>query len=299
MAAPAPLFILCPGRSFSSVVAAMIGQHPACYGLPELNLFLGRTVAEALRTEMRGGGIPMQGLKRVLAQLHAGAQTDAAVEAATDWIEAHGHWSAAEVMGHIQERVGARILVEKSPANVVVPETLAHLVTSFPHARYLQLLRHPRSRGQSQMRAVEELRSRPGLRRAPPVPDYEFKWTGTHRMIRALESELRPGQLMWIRGEDLLRAPRLYLPQIAEWLGIDAGSEAVAAMMRPEESPYSRPGPAAARYGANTGFLRSPALDEGRMARIEAASLKGPLDWDPAHGFAPDTVQLAQAFGYV
>jgi hypothetical protein len=32
------MLILCPPRSFSSVVSAMIGQHPQLYGFPELNL---------------------------------------------------------------------------------------------------------------------------------------------------------------------------------------------------------------------------------------------------------------------
>lgn len=33
-----PLFILAPPRSFTSVVCAMIGQHPDMCGLPEVNL---------------------------------------------------------------------------------------------------------------------------------------------------------------------------------------------------------------------------------------------------------------------
>ena len=45
----APLVILCPARSFSSVVCAMLGQHPQTYGLPELHLFITDTVDDLLR----------------------------------------------------------------------------------------------------------------------------------------------------------------------------------------------------------------------------------------------------------
>jgi hypothetical protein len=34
-----PLVILAPGRSYTSVVCTMLGQHPQMYNLPELHLF--------------------------------------------------------------------------------------------------------------------------------------------------------------------------------------------------------------------------------------------------------------------
>ena len=59
----APLFILCPGRSFSSVVASMIGQHPDAYGLPELNLFLGPTLGASNELYSATGRMESVGLK--------------------------------------------------------------------------------------------------------------------------------------------------------------------------------------------------------------------------------------------
>ncbi|MBE2242527.1 MAG: sulfotransferase, partial [Burkholderiaceae bacterium] len=34
-----PLFLLAPPRSYTSLVNAMLGQHPQAFGLPELCLF--------------------------------------------------------------------------------------------------------------------------------------------------------------------------------------------------------------------------------------------------------------------
>ncbi len=297
---PEPLFILCPGRSFSSVVSTVIGQHPDCYGLPELNLFIGHTIGEAWDNDATRDGHPMQGLKRVIAELHHGTQTDETVEEAIAWIEARRDWTARQMMDHIQEQVGDRILVDKSPANVIHPAVLSHVVRSFPNANYLQLLRHPRTRGKSQMTHWENAQAKRIFRGkgASATPDVEFKWSGTHAMIRALASELSLGQLLWIRGEDLLRELRVYLAQIAQWLGIRDDDEAIEAMLRPEDSPYACVGPEKAKYGANAGFLKAPALDFERLAAMKDPSLDGPLDWAPGEVFAPDTRRLAYEFGY-
>src|SRR5262245_30909041 len=69
-----PLIILGAPRSFTSVVCAMLGQHPEMYGLPEVNLFVAETMAE------RRGLIAQppwseHGLLRAVAQLFGGEQT--------------------------------------------------------------------------------------------------------------------------------------------------------------------------------------------------------------------------------
>ena len=40
------VIMLGPPRSFTSVVSAMVGQHPQLYGLPEVHLFTTETVGE-------------------------------------------------------------------------------------------------------------------------------------------------------------------------------------------------------------------------------------------------------------
>ena len=39
-----PVFVLAAPRSFSSVVCAMLGQHPELHGLPETHLFVDDTM---------------------------------------------------------------------------------------------------------------------------------------------------------------------------------------------------------------------------------------------------------------
>lgn len=292
---PEPLFILCPGRSFSSVVCAIIGQHPECYGLPELNLFLADTLGEAIDRQERTGRTASPGLLRTLAQLHSGEQTEETVEEAKRWIRANRDLTGREVLDHFQDLVGPRILVDKSPANVIADETLQRLVDAYPNAFYLQLLRHPRSRGKSHHAATSKMLR---FRLLGNKIDYEQTWTRTHRRIHAALSDLPMGHRLRIKGEEFLQDLRLYLPQICEWLGISTDPTAIDAMLRPEDSPYSRFGPPNARQGANGGFLESPQLDMERLAHMTEPTLEAPMDWAPDRHFSEETRSWARLYGY-
>lgn len=295
---PQPLFILCPGRSFSSVVSAMIGQHPQCYGLPELSIFVADTLGEALDAYSASGRRALPGLRRTIAELHYGTQTEETVDLAVAWMEANRQMTPRQVMDHIQDLVGDRILVEKSPANVIQAHCLNRVVDAYPSAHFLQLLRHPRSRGLSHQKAMRQQ----ALMRLKSMLggelDYEAKWTDTHVMIHDLGRQLPPGQMMRIIGEDLLRESRFWLPQICEWLDIRDDEAAIEAMLHPEESPYSVPGPANAPHGTNSGFLENPTLDFDRLARMETPTLDAPMDWAPERGFSAETRRLAAFYGY-
>ena len=293
-----PLFIICPGRSFSSVVASMIGQHPQAYGMPELNLFLGPTLGASAELHGSTGRTELVGLKRVLAQLHDGVQTFETVQRAEIWIKEHAEMTGKAVFDYLLSLVPDRILVEKSPTNVISDAAINRMVQGFPEASYLQLLRHPRSRGKSQAAAAQK---QPVMRMMSKITggkDFENRWSISHRRIHNLSRGLPCGQLLRIRGEDLLRQPRVYLPQICDWLGISSAPEAIEAMLHPEDSPYSCIGPSNARAGTNPGFLENPKLDLEKMAAMVTPTLEAPMDWEPGRHFSAVTRELAGWYGY-
>src|SRR5260370_36930708 len=70
-----PLIILCPPRSFSSVVCARIRRDPELYAFPELNLFVTDQVATLLALAADSAGIPglgnyVDGIIPTIADLH-------------------------------------------------------------------------------------------------------------------------------------------------------------------------------------------------------------------------------------
>jgi len=289
----APLFILCPMRSFSSVVCAMIGQHPQAYGLPEVNLFIADTVSELLRIHApRPHGL--HGLLRTLAQIEHGEQTDDTVAAARAWLDARTQWTTKQVFDHILAAVDPRIAVDKTPRTVLRPEYLERAYAMYPDASFLHLTRHPRSTGKSLINNLKRNGEWGGTFNAAQV-DPQGIWLKAHTNITQFAVTLPEGQCLRIKGEDLLSEPALYLPQIAEWLGIDTGAQAVDAMLHPERSAYACYGPESAKFGNDPEFLESPAF---RAKTVHEPPLGGPLDWAPEREFDKPTVKLARELGY-
>ncbi len=92
--------------------------------------------------------------------------------------------------------------------------------------------------------------------------------------------------------------PHTYLPQIAQWLGLDDGPEAIKAMLAPEVSPYACIGPKTAPFGLDPNFLQNPKLDWDRLANISESNLDEELSWRPGENFSQPVRKLARQFGY-
>jgi len=295
--APQPLFILSPPRSFSSLVCGMLGQHPQCYGLPELQLFFADQLGDIENPHFMSRTF-RDGLLRALAQLHDGEQTEDSVIRAREWMMGRANWPIRKVFDHIQELVGPRMLIEKSPATTFRRDYLNRLLRTFPNANLLHLLRHPRGTGESVMslRATHEALQRAANGR--PEWDPERTWRVCHSLAVTVTNDLPLGQCMRLKGEALLSKLDVYLPQICEWLEIRSDPEAIEAMMHPENSPYAKPGPRGAKFGNDPNFLENPVIDRARLAKLKEPRLEGELAWRPGETFTPETRKLAKQFGY-
>ena len=141
---PAPLIILSPPRSFSSVISTMLGEHPEMYGFPELHLFVGDTVREVLDHEReRANHAGPPGVLRSLAQLHDGVQTTGTAIRACVWLQERADWSTKTLMDYLFEKVSPRVAVEKSPPTSVKVMFMERAYAYYPDAFYLHLTRHP------------------------------------------------------------------------------------------------------------------------------------------------------------
>lgn len=289
-----PLFILCPGWSFSSVVCATIGGHPDAFGLPEVHLYGHETVGDLLSFDMPVFGRPgaSSGLKRALAELQFGEQTYETIEAAGKWLRERKHFTSGQMMHMLDEMVGDRLMVDKSPTNSH-PERMVRILRDFPNARFLHLTRHPMATSRSSYKAVE----RRGKLDQKKPEDNEKYWFKTHASILQFSQMLAADQYMLLQGENFLERPDFYLRQICDWLGLSSDDAAVERMMQPELSPFAVIGPKNAQYGNNMGFIKNPHL---RVGRPRAESLEGTLEWLEGHEihFSDQTRSLAYQLGY-
>lgn len=298
---PDLLILLSPPRSFSSVVSTVIGQHPQLYGFPELHLFVGDTIEEVIRhheLKHRPQGPP--GLLRTLAQLHDGVQTTATVLKARVWLDERRDWSSKKVFDYLLEKISPKIGLEKSPITSSTTQFLERTYACYPNAYYLHLTRHPISSRKSIIEYKENRLKRLGITQPPGRPDEVRFWYTSHLNIARFCESLPLGQTMRIKGEDVLSETDLYLPQIAEWMGLRTDAEAIEAMKHPENSPYACVGPPPAMGGNDVKFTHSPKLRPGKIKEpslkheLEAGELKDKVD----DKFAEKLVTFAQQLGY-
>jgi len=97
-----PVFLLAPPRSYTSLMNAMLGQHPQAFGLPELSLFNNEILGQMwIRASDEMGGTDAKtrhGLLRAVAEIYAGEQTMYTVRMAEHWCAARQHRSVASVI---------------------------------------------------------------------------------------------------------------------------------------------------------------------------------------------------------
>jgi hypothetical protein len=320
-----PLFILSAPRSFSSVVCAMLGQHPQMYGLPETHLFADEMMDPWLDRSSRETYRMTHGLLRAVAQLFYDEQTTKSVRQARGWLTRRASSTTGLVFEELALQASPAILVDKSPSMVYSLDSMRRAHQFFPQARFIHLVRHPRGQCHSVLKLTREL-SKPEYQRGrerevgavpawlvdlasfPYSPkghedgsdhaetDPQRGWYVLNRNVVEFLKSVPAHQWITVRGEELLTEPNRGLAVIAEWLGVRDDREALEMMKHPEQSPYACFGPPGAGIGNDIFFLKDPVLHPGRA---EHHNLEGAVAWlSGGRGFLPEVKELAQRLGY-
>jgi hypothetical protein len=303
-----PIFVLAAPRSFSSLVNAMIGQHPELYGVPELNLFQCETIEE-FNTGLTPEGTKKSpfwksmrhGLLRTVAQLYAGEQTLESIAMAERWLKAREVMTSVEVFQELCDKVAPLRIVEKSPGVLRLRSYMDRMLSACPTARFIHLVRHPIPQGQSVLKAkggVGVLMALNAVDQRHIVAELEpqIAWHDAQVQILKFLDTLPDSQFITLRGEDLMNNMDEMLPALCRWLGISDAPEAIEAMKHPEASSYSCMGPANASLGNDVNFLKEPKL---RPGKIKVPDLDSDLPWrKDKMVLHPRVKALAQALGY-
>ena len=305
-----PVFVLAAPRSFSSVVCAMLGQHPELHGLPESHLF-GDDTMDGWWQRAEGESYQMaHGLVRAVAQICFGEQTERSVASAEAWLRRRRTETSGMVFEELARAVSPSALIDKSPSTVYSVESMQRVLLFFPEARFIHLVRHPRSYCNSVVKYMHLLATSAYRPRERPVEDDvapqwirdlahwplhgrddssldpQGGWHVLNGNVVEFLGSVPPGQQATVRGEDLLRNPEDALGELVAWLGKRTDPDAIEPMLHPEASPYAHFGPRGARNGNDILFLERPAL---RAFHEPRRTLEG---------LAPQVVELARRLGY-
>lgn len=303
MTMTAPLFLLAPPRSYTSLINAMIGQHPQAFGLPELNLFNVEQLKDLWRRvsdEIGDDSNRRQGLLRAVAEIYAGEQSSATITMAQHWAAARQEKPTGDVYKELVMKLDPLIPVEKSPAYTISTKRLTRIYETFPNARFIHLVRHPIPQCKSVMNLnngifalfVNALEFKDDRAIVEP----QISWHDININILNFLNMVPENQQMRIKGEDIMTNPREYLAKICRWLGIRDDDAAIEEMMHPERSVFACFGPINALFGNDPNFLRGPTF---RQHTPKIPPLDDPLPWrDDDQRLYPEVASLAIEFGY-
>ncbi|WP_020576329.1 sulfotransferase family protein [Actinopolymorpha alba] len=175
---PSPVFVICPVRSGSTLLRVVLNSHPEIRAPHELHL---RSVR--VQFERRYGELAMNELSLDNDELE------------------HMLWD--RILHRELVSSGKRILVDKTPANATFVD---RLVSCWPDARFIFLLRHPASIVASLME------TRPDRELEPTVREALLYLDGVEAARQSM-----PG--LEVRYEDLTGTPTRTTKRICEFLG--------------------------------------------------------------------------------
>lgn len=298
-----PLFLLAPPRSYTSLMNAMLGQHPQAFGLPELCLFNVQTLKELWvreSDEMENHTKTRQGLLRAVAEIYAGEQTTATITMAHHWCAARQDWTTADVYHELVAKIDPLIPVEKSPSYTISVKRMHAIRKAFPDARFLHLTRHPIGQCKSVMNMNEGAFAlyvnSIEFQEDRAIVEPQFAWHDLNVNILDFLATVPAEQQMCVHGEDMMSNPRYWLVKVCRWLGIRDDDYAVEQMMHPELSPFACFGPITALFGNDPNFLRGPTF---RPHRVKVPPLERPVPWrTDGKGLYPEVIDLARVLGY-
>ncbi len=299
----APLFLLAPPRSYTSLINAMVGQHPQAFGLPELNLFNVQQLKDLWRKvsdEIGDDSNRRQGLLRAVAEIYGGEQTVSTITMAMHWAAARQEMDTGEVYKELVDKLDPFMPVEKSPAYTISLRRLDRIYKTFPDARFIHLVRHPIP----QCRSVMNLNN--GIfaifvnafefTNEKAIIEPQISWHDININILNFLEQVPAENQIRIKGENIMANPRKYLARICRWLGIRDDAAAIEEMMHPERSVFACFGPVNALFGNDPNFLRGPTF---RQHQPKLPKLEDALPWrDDGQKLYPEVVELAEEFGY-
>jgi LPS sulfotransferase NodH len=290
------VFVLSPPRSGSTLLRAMLAGHPRLFAPPELYLLPFGTLAERRDWFAGAQRFQLEGLPRALMQLR-GIDADAAAAAMARG-EADGTTVAA-CYAELQDALGDRLLVDKTPYYASRPETLAHAEAMFRDARYLHLVRHPcamiRSFDEASLgqlwypRLVGPVAAAREACPWPSLPFAEMLWNVLHANIADFLDGVPAERQLRVAFEDLVRAPEATMRAVAGFLGLDYEP----AMLEPQRDRQARMTDGLREQSRMIGdmkFHRHASIDAGVAERWRATLDESMLS-------AP-TVARARTLGY-
>ncbi|MBI1227883.1 MAG: amino acid adenylation domain-containing protein [Bacteroidetes bacterium] len=212
-----PIFILAPPRSGTTLLRVMLAGHPGLFACNELQLLHFETLAERAEAYQGKFALWSEGLVRAVMELNHCEADDAKLLLQN--FAKHG-MTTFEMYEQLQEWVGDRLIVDKSPSYVLDPSALEKAIADFPNARFIHLVRHPYSMVKSfeKYHLDQVLYLHPHDFSAQQLG--ELVWLESQKNAVEFLEKIPQNQQFRMVYEDLVQNPEAVMRAMCEQLGI-------------------------------------------------------------------------------
>jgi amino acid adenylation domain-containing protein len=221
---PPAIFILSPPRSGSTLLRVMLGGHRKLFAPPELELLSFNNLADRQAAFTGPYAFWLEGTLRALMEIK---DCDAEVARAVMDDCRQRNMTVKEFYRLLQQWIGGRRLVDKTPSYALDLQTLRRAEEDFSEPLYIHLTRHPRGMIHSFVDAkLEQVffrHSHPFGRRELA----ELIWAVSQQNILEFLSGVPAQRQHRVRFEDLVHRPRPVLEGICRFLDLDFEREMV------------------------------------------------------------------------
>jgi len=215
---PRAVFVLSPPRSGSTLLRVMLAGHPMLFAPPELELLPFNTLGDRKRAFSDRYSFWLEGVLRAVMELR-GCDADEARAMMEE--RERREQPVRDFYREMQEWIGERILVDKTPSYALDPAILARAEEDFDEPLYLHLLRHP----YAGILSFEEARLEQLFFRY----DHDFErrelaeliWTASHQNIVSFLEGVPAERHRTVRFEEMVSDPEPVMRGVAEFLGLD------------------------------------------------------------------------------
>ena len=214
---PPAIFILSPYRSGSTLLRVILGGNPQLFAPPELELLGFNTLGERKAQFSGRYNFWTEGTIRTIMEIK-GCSAQEAI-AIMEELE-DKNLTSKQFYRLLQEWLGDKILIDKTPSYSLDLETLKRAEINFHNPLYIHLVRHPLG----MIHSYEEAKIDQIFPYRNPFNSRELAelvWLISHQNILEFLQQVSPQRQYQVKFEDIVKQPQKTIENLCQFLGVE------------------------------------------------------------------------------